>query len=422
MGSDEMPGASAVPDGSRTGPVAGLKVVEFAHVVAGPLAGGLLADLGADVVHVEAPQGGDTARTMGPAKDGVHLWWKVSGRNKRSVSLDLRTKAGREVAQRLVEWADIVITNLRVDTLEQWGLDWPSAHKLNSHLIYLQITGYGASSSMRSAPGFGKMGEARSGVVHLTGFPDGPPIHTGFSHADAVTGLMGAFAVTAALYRRANDPDFDGEWVDIALFEPLYRLIEWQVIVYDQLGQVPERSGNRLAVAPAAVVNTYKTLDCDWVTVTSATRRSVLNVVRLLGMSEDDYDSREKQSARSDELDSALAQWVGRHRTDECLLKLADAGVVGSRIYSVADIVEDAVYRELADVVALADPDLGKVRMQGVIPRFRCTPGSVWRTGPSLGQDNDLVLREWLGLGDEVLDTLTQEDKAADTVAQEGML
>lgn len=405
-----MQQADGTDDTARAaGPLAGLKVVELAHVVAGPLAGGLLADLGADVVHVEPPQGGDTARRMGPAKDGVHLWWKVSGRNKRSVSLDLRTEAGRGVARRLVAWADVLITNLRADTLERWGLDWESAHALNQRLVYLQVSGYGASSSMRSAPGFGKMGEARSGVVHLTGFSDGPPVHTGFSHADSVTGLMGAFAVMAALYKRAGDPDYGGEWIDIALFEPLYRLIEWQVVVYDQLGKVPERAGNRLAVAPAAVINTYRTADDEWVTVTSATHRSVLNVVRLLGLPEEHFDTAEKQVARSDELDRELARWARSHPTERCLQLLAEANVVASRIFTVADIMDDPVYRELGDVVTMSDRELGEVRMQGVVPRFRSTPGMLWRTGPSLGEDNSLVYRDWLGLVDEELAELSRQ-------------
>src|SRR5690348_14949519 len=186
--------------------LSGVKIVEFAHVIAGPLAGTLMADLGADVVHVEDPSRGDPGRHQGPAKDGVHLWWKVSGRNKRSVTLDLRSEEGQEVARDLVRWADVVITNFRVDTLRKWGLDWTAVHELNPRAVMLQITGNGATSSSYNEPGFGKVGEARSGVVHVTGFPDGPPVHTGFSHADTCTALMGAFAVSAALVRR-GDPE-----------------------------------------------------------------------------------------------------------------------------------------------------------------------------------------------------------------------
>jgi formyl-CoA transferase len=386
--------------------LAGLKVVEFAHVIAGPLAGTMLADLGADVVHVEPPGVGDTGRKMGPAKDGVHLWWKVAARNKRSLSLDLRQQAGREVAQQLAEWADVVITNLRVDTLTEWGLDWATLHELNPSLIYAQITGFGAETSMRNAPGFGKVGEARSGVVHLTGFPDGPPVHTGFSHADTVTALTAGFGILSAAYRKAHDPEFCGEWIDLALFEPLFRLVEWQAITHDQLGVAPGRSGNRLAIAPAAVVNTYLSADGEWITVTSATVRSVQNVARLLGLPEEDFRTVEQQVARTDELDDALRAWVSQRNTADVLGAMAEAEVVASRIFSMDDIAADPTYAERDAIVSVADDELGPVRMQAVVPKMHSHGGAVWRTGPPLGADNEMVCKKWLGMTDADYDQL----------------
>jgi len=391
------------------GALEGLRVIEFAHVVAGPLAGGLMADLGADVIHVEPPELGDTARSMGPDREGVHLWWKVSGRNKRSVTIDLRQAAGQELARRLVSTADVVISSLRADTLERWGLDWESLHPVNPTLVMLQVSGYGARSSMRSKPGFGKVGEARSGVVNLTGFAETPPVHTGFSHGDSVTGLMGAFAVMAAMYRRERDPDFQGEWIDLALFESLFRLIEWQVIVYDQLGMVPQRTGNRLAIAPAAIVNTYQSSEGEWITITSATQRSVLNVVRLLGFAEENFATVAAQRDQGDLLDEALREWVAQRATDEALSQLADADVVASRIFSVRDIAEDPTYAELGDIVSIEDPELGPVKMQGVIPRLERHPGGVWRTGAALGEDNDDVLGRWLDMDAAAIDALRDE-------------
>ncbi|TDC98805.1 CoA transferase [Nonomuraea deserti] len=382
----------------QCGQLRGLKVVEFAHVVAGPLAGSMLADQGADVVHVEPPGTGDAARAMGPARDGVPLWFKVAGRNKRSVTLDLHDPGGRQVAHRLVAWADVVIVTLRASRLRAWELDWEAVHRINPRAVLLQISGFGATSSQADAPGFGKVGEARSGVVHLTGFPDGPPVHTGFSHGDAVTGLMGAYAVLAALHRRANDPSFDGEWIDLALFEPLFRLVEWQVITHDQLGVVPGRSGNQLAVAPAAVINTYLSADADWITVTSATLRSVLNVVRLVGLPEEEYATTERQLAGRVRLDAVLRDWVAARTTEECLRAFAEAEVVASPVLTAEDIAADPVYAERGDIVTVDDPDLGPVRMQAALPHFHQAPGGVWRTGPALGEDNTLVYRDWLGL------------------------
>lgn len=388
------------------GALEGLRVIEFAHVVAGPLAGGLMADLGAEVIHVEPPKIGDTARHMGPARDGTYLWWKVSGRNKRSVTIDLRRPEGQEIARHLVANADVLVTSIRADTLQRWGLDWETLHGINRALVMLQISGYGARSAMRTRPGFGKVGEARSGVVHISGFPDAPPVHTGFSHGDAVTGLMGAFAVMSALYRRAEDPEFEGEWIDLALFETLFRLIEWQVIVYDQLGMTPGRSGNRLAIAPAAVINTYQSSEGDWITVTSATKRSVLNVARLLGYAEDEYATTEQQLARRERLDEGLRGWLAQHTTEDALEQLAAADVVASRIFSVEHIMEDPTYAELGDIVSVADPDLGSVRMQGVIPRLERHPGAIWRSGAALGEDNDDVLSRWLQMDAAELDEL----------------
>ncbi|TDC76369.1 CaiB/BaiF CoA transferase family protein [Streptomyces hainanensis] len=403
-------GQRETASGPRRGQLRGLRVVEFAHVVAGPLAGSMLADQGAEVVHVEPPGAGDPARAMGPRRDGVPLWFKVAGRNKRSVTLDLHHEAGRAVARRLVAWADVVIVTMRAGRLRSWGLDWEAVHRLNPRAVLLQISGYGATSSLADAPGFGKMGEARSGVVHLTGFADGPPVHTGFSHGDAVTGLMGAYAVLAALHRRSTDPEFDGEWIDLALFEPLFRLVEWQVIVHDQLGEVPERAGNRLAVAPAAVINTYRSGDGEWITVTSATPRSVRHVARLLGLPEEEFATVEQQHAGRGRLDAGLREWVAGKGTDECLAAFAEAEVVASRVFDAADIAHDPVYAERGDIVTVPDRDLGDVRMQAVLPHFRQRPGEVWRTGPALGQDNRLVYREWLGLEEAELAELERSD------------
>ncbi|GAB2737983.1 CoA transferase [Salinifilum aidingensis] len=391
------------PDTGGRGQLGGLKVVEFAHVVAGPMAGSMLADQGADVVHVEPPGTGDAARTMGPKRDGTPLWFSVAGRNKRSVTLDLHQESGRDVAHRLVAWADVVIVTVRTGRLREWGLDWESVHRLNPTAVLLQISGFGANTSLADAPGFGKMGEARSGVVHLTGFPDGPPVHTGFSHGDAVTGLMGAYAVMAALYRRATDPGFDGEWIDLALFEPLFRLVEWQVVLHDQLGSTPGRSGNQLAVAPAAVINTYRSGDDDWITVTSATPRSVINVAELLGFDAAEFATAEQQQARRHELDDALRKWVGARSTEHCLEAFAQAEVVASRVFTADDIATDPTYAERGDIVTVDDPELGPVRMQAALPHFRQRPGHVWRTGPALGQDNHLVYAYWLGLDQEEL-------------------
>jgi formyl-CoA transferase len=245
-----------------------------------------------------------------------------------------------------------------------------------------------------------------SGVVHLTGFPDGPPVHTGFSHADSVTAITGAFAVQAALYRRSVDENFDGELIDLALFESLFRLIEWQVVLYDQLGIAAERAGNRLASAPAAVINMYLAKNNEWVTVTTGTWRSVQKVASLLGEPPEDYDTPEKQTARRDRLDELLHEYVGARTAQETVGEMIAAGVVASTVFSMREIMTDPTYDEREDIITIEDEDLGPLRMQGVVPRMHNHPGRVWRTGAKLGADNDLVFKEILNLSDDEIAAL----------------
>jgi crotonobetainyl-CoA:carnitine CoA-transferase CaiB-like acyl-CoA transferase len=386
--------------GEPAGPLRGLRVVEFAQIIAGPLAGTLMADLGAEVVHVEPPGVGDPHRNTGPTKNGTALWWKVAARNKHSVTLDLHQPDAQEIAHQLVAKADVVFTTMRASTIDRWRLDWETLHAINPKLVLVQISGFGSTTSRRNDPGFGKVGEARSGTVYVSGHPDGPPTHAGFSQGDATTAVMAAFAAMAAIRQRDTDPEFDGEHVDLALFESLFRIADWQVIYFDQLGQVPERAGNRLANAPAAVVNTYLTRDGGWVTVTSATLRSVLNVVRMVGLDESNYRTWDAQRAGADEIDAALGEWVLQRTTAECLEAMREFDVTGDRIFSVADIVADPIYAEREDIITIEDDDLGPVRMQGVVPKLLRNPGRVWRSAPALGQDNLDVLGRWLGLSE----------------------
>jgi crotonobetainyl-CoA:carnitine CoA-transferase CaiB-like acyl-CoA transferase len=389
--------------------LSGLKVVEFAQLIAGPMAGSFLADFGADVVHVEDPNGGDPLRKVGAVRDDIPLWWKVSGRNKRSATLNLRDLRGQDLARALVRWADVVVTNFRVDTLRSWGLDWDRLSGENPTLIMLQVSGFGSDTTLRNEPGFGKVGEAMSGVVHLTGFPDGPPLHAGFSHADALTGLVGAYGVQMALYRQAHDPDFAGELIDLALFEPLYRLIEWQVIIQDQLGVPPQRAGNDLPGAPGGVVNMFRAADAQWLTVSAGTARSARTLAQMFCVPVSDDPTTEESADLSRHLSGQLTEWIADRSADQALAALQAEGVVASKVYTAADIMEDQTYAERRDIIELDDSELGPVRMQAAVPRLRHHAGHVWRVGPALGSDNQLVYEEYLGLDRTELAELRQQ-------------
>ena len=384
--------------------LSGLRVVEFAARISGPLAGTLLADHGADVIHIEDPGDGDALRHEGPTKDGTNLWWKVAGRNKRSVTIDLRREEGQKLARQLAAWADVVITNVRVGTLERWQLDFANLQLVNPTLIMLHISALGASGPTRDVAGFGKIGEARSGVAHLSGLAGNAPVFSGYLLSDAVTGALGALAIQMALYRRAHDPDFAGEWIDDALTEALFRLVDWQVVVHDQLGVVPERIGNDIWIEYPMMTRVVKTYDQSWLLVTASSIDEFQALARLVGDSlETSWDMVVPSRSR---LDAAVDAWAGGQWTSACLAALAEAGVVACKIFNVVDIFADAVYAERNDIIEVTDRYLGKVRMQSVVPRFVNYPGNVWRCGPSLGEDNQIVLQERLGLSEQDISEL----------------
>src|SRR5487761_497297 len=380
-----------------TAALAGLKVVEFAQLVAGPMAGSMLADLGAEVVHVEDPESGDPLRRIRAERNGVHPWWKVMARNKRSATLNLRVPEGQELARSLIRWADVVVTNNRPGTMERWGLDFEHARAVNPTIIMAHVTGFGLTSSQRDAPGFGKVGEAMSGVVHLTGFPDGPPVHTGFSHGDTLAGVFAALGVQAALYRRSVDPDFAGELVDLALFEPLFRLVDWQIVEHDLLGSSPMRQGNHLEGSKGSVVNLFKAKDDQWLTVSAGTPKATRLLASVLGEEIDDRASTDDLAAL--DLDRRVEAWIAERTGDEVVATLKPLGIVAWKIYDAGDILDDPTYAERGDVLEMEDADLGSIRMPDVVPRLTYHRGRVWRTAPALGADNDLVYREYLGIG-----------------------
>jgi formyl-CoA transferase len=225
---------------------------------------------------------------------------------------------------------------------------------------------------------------------------------SGFAQAETLTALMGAFAVQAALYRRDRDPDFRGECIDLAMFEAPFRLVEWQVVAHDQLGTVFERAGNQMALGADGVVDTYRTRDGDWIIVTSGTQRGLENLARLLGQAIDPLPD-------TGLLRQLLAGWVNHRGTDECLEECRAASVSASRIYSVADIVEDDSFVQRASVVTVVDDELGPIRMHSALPHVRNHPGGIWRTGAALGADNEPVFRDLLGVSDEELARLARE-------------
>ncbi|AJT67763.3 Succinyl-CoA--D-citramalate CoA-transferase [Streptomyces lydicus] len=384
------------PQPAPSGPLAGLRVLDLATLFAGPLAATMLGDFGAEVIKVEHPRRPDPARGHGPAKDGVGLWWKLLGRNKRTMTLDLSTPGGREVLLRLAADADVVIENFRPGTLEKWGLGWPELSAANPRLVLARVTGFGQFGPYARRPGFGTLAEAMSGFAALTGEPDGPPTLAPFGLADSVAALTTSYAVMAAL--RGRDATGRGQVVDMAIIEPMLTVVGPHPVWYDQLGYVQPRTGNRST--NNAPRNTYRTADGSWVAVSTSAQSIAERVMRLVGrpelIDEPWFATGAGRAGHAEELDAAVGGWISRHGRDEVLAAFEAAEAAVAPVHDVRDVLADPQYQALESVTEVPDDELGTVRMQNVLFRLSETPGAIRWAGRPHGADTDEVLA---GLG-----------------------
>ena len=393
--------------GASPQPLAGLKVLDVATLFAGPLIGTLFGDFGADVIKVEHPRG-DPSRTHGPAKDGVPLWWKLLGRNKRAVTLYLGAPEGQELFRQLAADADVVIENFRPGTLERWGLGYAELTRDNPGLVLVRVTGFGQFGPYASRPGFGTLAEAMSGFAHITGEQDGPPTLPPFGLADGITALAGFGAALTALYHR-DARGGQGQVVDLAIIEPILTVLGAQPTIYDQLGTIQQRSGNRsVNNAPR---NTYRTREGRWVAVSTSTLSVAERVLRLVGHPEvtDEpwFQTGSGRAEHADLLDGFVSAWVAERDRDEVLAAFEAADAAVAPVYDVADVLADPQYQALDSVTTVDDPELGAVRMQNVMFRLLDTPGRIAWAGRPLGADNETVYAE-LGVGAERLAELRE--------------
>ncbi|MBL8377718.1 MAG: CoA transferase [Burkholderiales bacterium] len=378
------------------GPLAGLRVIDISTVVAGPFAAGLLADYGAQVIKVEMPGSGDALRALAPHKDGVSLWWKVTNRNKRGVTLDLHKPAGREALARLLVDADALVENFRPGTLERWGMgpDW--LREVNPRLTVLRMTGFGQTGPYRDQPGFARVFEALSGFTSICGDEGGPPLHLGYPISDAIGGLFGALGVLAALLHLKSDPAGRGQEIDCSVTEAMLRVLEFLPIEYDQLGVVRTRSGNRSQYA--APGNVYRTRDGRYASIAASTQSIFLRLVKALELPDLPADPRFATNPARVAHRDALDAIVGGRISEMTLAQLRAAcerhAVGFSAINDIADVFADPHLAAREAIVAVEDAELGSVRMQNVVPRFSATPGRVRSAGPAMGEHNDVVWRE----------------------------
>jgi len=397
-------------EAKNRGPLAGLRILDISTVVAGPIAATLLADLGADVIKVEMPGQGDALRALAPHKDDVSLWWKVGNRNKRGVTLDLRTPEGRELLGRMIPSEDVLVENFRPGTLDRWGITREWLWERNPRLTILRVTGFGQTGPYRNRPGFARIFEAMSGFTNLCGEPDRPPLHVGYPISDAVGGLFGAVGILSALYALREDPDARGQEIDCSIAESMLRVLDFLAIEYDQLGVVRGRSGNRSQYA--APGNVYATRDGKWASLAISTQRIYERFCTALGLDALRTDSRfadnRSRVRHRDELDGIVARAIGELTMAELRERLETHEVGFSPICDVADVFADPHFAARQAIVRVPDSQLGEVRMQAVVPRFSATPGEVRRAGPAMGEHNVEVYGE-LGLDEEDLARLERQ-------------
>jgi crotonobetainyl-CoA:carnitine CoA-transferase CaiB-like acyl-CoA transferase len=386
---------------SPPGPLDGIKVLDLGTVYAAPITAMMLGDWGADVVKVEHPRG-DPARTHGHTKDGHGLWWKVISRNKRAVTLVLSQPEGQAMLLRLVEEADVLIENFRPGVMEKWNLGPDRLHEVNPNLVMLRVTGFGQKGPYAHRRAFGTLAEAMSGLAHQTGQSDGPPTLPPFGLADGVAALAGAYAVMLALYHR-DARGGSGQVIDISLLAPLSSLLGPGPSVYQQLGLVPGRHGNRST--NNAPRNAYLTRDGRWVAISAsatsiATR--VMTIVNRPDIAEKPWFSSAGERVRhGDQIDAVVADWIRARDFEEVMSTFEEAGAAIAPVYTVEHLLDDPHVQATEMITTIDDEDLGPLQMQNLMFRMSATPGRIMWGGRRLGQDTEEVFGERLGLEPE---------------------
>jgi crotonobetainyl-CoA:carnitine CoA-transferase CaiB-like acyl-CoA transferase len=380
--------------------LAGLKVVELGQLIAGPFASKLLGEFGADVIKIEPPGTGDPLRKWRVLKDDTSLWWHVQTRNKRSLALDLRSEEGQEIVRRLIDEADIVVENFRPGTLEKWGLGWETLSERNPGLIMVRISGYGQTGPYRDRPGFGVIGEAMGGLRYLSGHPDQPSVRVGISIGDSLSALYGVIGALLALQERHRSGQ--GQYIDVALYESVFAMMESLIPEYDGAEVIREPSGSALpGITPS---NAYPCEGGEYVLIAGNGDSIFKRLMTAIGRQDLADDPRfahnDGRSRHAELIDGAIADWTRQHERDYVLDVLESAHVPVGYPYTAKDIVADPHYlaREMIETIRLGNGE--SLRVPGVLPKLSRTPGRIDGGGPALGQHTQDVLDE-LGIDRE---------------------
>lgn len=374
----------------RTGPLVGVRVLELGNFIAGPFAGQLLGDYGAEVIKVEAPDGGDPMRRWGVSIDDSSLWWPIIARNKHSVVADLKDPEDVAFIRRLAAECDVVLENFRPGVLARFGLDYDSLREHNPGIIVTHVSGFGQSGPRADEAGFGSIGEAVGGLRHTTGDPDRPPARCGISLGDSLAAMFAVIGTLAALHERAGSGR--GQEVDVAIYEAVAALMESSMADYDIAGVLRSRSGGTLpGVAPA---NAYPTRDGSDVLIAGNADTVFVRLCEAMGQptlaSDERYATHGARGTHERQLDALVAEWTATFDSDELLALLREHGVPAGRVYTAADMLTDDHYRAREMVQRRVARTGVDTPMLGVVPKFSRTPGSITDVGPDLGEHSDL--------------------------------
>ena len=379
-------------------PLSGLRVIELGQLIAGPFASKMLGEFGADVIKIEPPETGDPLRAWRMLHDGTSVWWAAHARNKRSITLNLREPEGQDVIRQLAKDADIVIENFRPGALEKWGIGFKDLHAINPKLIMLRVSGYGQTGPYKDRPGFGVIGEAMGGLRYLTGEPGRPPVRTGVSIGDTLSGLHGVIGVLLALRHREQQGGV-GQEVDVALYESVFNMLESVLPEYSKFGAIRQPSGASMpGIAPT---NAYLCNDGKYALI-AGNGDSIYK--RLMQMIDRDDLANDPKLARNagraehaDLIDAAISAYTAQHSLDDVLAAMNTAGVPAGKSYDAADIANDPHYQARDMILNATLADGSVVQVPGIVPKLSKTPGQITRAAPALGEHTTEIL-ESLGI------------------------
>lgn len=396
--------------GAAQGPLAGIKVLDLGTMIAGPVAATLLGDFGADVIKIEQPQGGDPIRHNGPIVDGEGLWWNVEGRNKKSVTLDLRVPEGQRILRDLAAKADVLVENFRPGTLDKWGIGFAALKEVNPRLVMLSISGYGQTGPYASRAAYDRIALAFSGLLNITGEADRPPLRPGTAMADYQSAIMGAFSVMMALYHR-DAKGGTGQQIDVSLYESIFRFTDVLITAYDKLGVSRQRGGNlHFAAAPG---DHFETSDGRYLALTVSSNgvfQRLCEAMAKPGLADDTrFATHAERWSHIREINGIVGDWIKSQSVGDICQALDANGLAYSLIYSAAEIAVDPHYEARGTIATVNNPRIGPLKVQAPQPRLSATPAPALRVAPELGAETDDILREWLGYSQDRLKSLKDD-------------